>query len=91
MNELEKMSNILADIESTMVLGGDYRKELDMLDAIENDVNVLHHLGAPTWKIRDILEDVRRIQKWIVEELNVVNYSRSILDRDNGGSRMENS
>ena len=70
MNELTHMEEIIADMESGMTLGGDYHRELEMLDAIENDLRILHKFGAPTWKVRDILQDVRRIQAWIDEELN---------------------
>ena len=67
---LDYLRNAITKLEDNLTLNGNYEYELRELDQIESDAKVEHHLNAETWEIGEILIEVKRLRKWISEEIN---------------------
>lgn len=65
----EKLMNRIQSLNDNLTLKDDYSDELEELDSVESDASVARYMGAPVWKIQDILKEIKNTRAWIKEEM----------------------
>ena len=59
----------IQEVAEGIDLAGNYTRELEDLDGLENNMRVLRTMNAPIWKCKDAMKEITIIREWIKAEL----------------------